>query len=235
MSGPTIWYFIKLFEKEEYADQFIKGTLYLNRLSYFQQLENSCADGRSDTTEAVAIWLQPHDFIMELNIPGVGSTTISKDDLDGPVSMSYSDYNNLHVLCLYAVYTTGFAKIDGKLELAESEAAELQRQVTIDDRCLKFGPFAVIIPAVPLLSQVKKALQRRGQWFEGKLVEYYDDETFHGEIAPKDIPFKKQKRFSYQNEFRICVQTKTSGSDPLLIDIGDYKPYYLRKGLLITT
>jgi hypothetical protein len=135
--------------------------------------------------------------------------------------MSYSDYNNLHVLCLYAVHTTGFAKIDGKLELAESEAAELQRQVTIDDRCLKFGPFAVIIPAVPLLSQVKKALQRRGQWFEGKLVEYYDDETFHGEIAPKDIPFKKQKRFSYQNEFRICVQTKTSGSAPLLIDIGD--------------
>ena len=221
MSGPTIWYFIKFFEKEEYAEQFIKGTLYLNRLSYFQQLENSCADGRSDTTEAVAIWLQPPDFIMESNIPGVGSTTISKDDLDGPVSMSYSDYNNLHVLCLYAVHTTGFAKIDGKLELAESEAAELQRQVTIDDRCLKFGPFAVINPAVPLLSQVKKALQRMGQWFEGKLVEYYDDETFHGEIAPKDIPFKKQKRFSYQNEFKICVQTKTSGNDPLLIANGD--------------
>jgi hypothetical protein len=135
--------------------------------------------------------------------------------------MAYDDHNHLHIFCLYAVHTEGFATIGGKLELDESEADELRRQLAIDSRCLEFGPVAVVTPVVPFLSQVKEALRRRGQWFRGKRVEYYDDETFHGEIPPGDIPFKKQKRFSYQNEFRICVRTNTIDSAPLLIDIGD--------------
>jgi hypothetical protein len=227
MSDTKIWYFIKFFEKEEYADQLIDGWLYLNRLGVFRQNENNCTDGRSDTTEAIAHWWQPHDYIMHLNIPGVGSTTITKDDLAGPVYTSYSDHDFLHVYCLYAIHTTGFDTfhtIDGKLEIDESKAAELQKQLAIDDRCLKFGSFAVIIRAVPFLSQVEASLQRMGLSYRGKIVEYYDDETFHGEIAPNDendIPFRKQKRFSYQKEYRICVQTNTTGCDALKIYIGD--------------
>jgi hypothetical protein len=189
MTGRTIWYFIKFFKEEEHADQFIKGTLYLNRLSYFQKIESSCTDGRSDTTEAVAVWWQPHNLVIDIKMPGIGEVEITKADLAGPVSVSYDYHDHFHIFCLYAVHTTGFATIGGKLELSESEAAELQRQVAIDDRCLKFGPFAVFIPATPFLAQVKEALQRRGQWFRWNLVEYYDDETFHGEFAPKPYPF----------------------------------------------
>jgi hypothetical protein len=46
MSGRTIWYFVKFFAKESHADQFIKGGLYLNRLSYFKKIENDDEDGR---------------------------------------------------------------------------------------------------------------------------------------------------------------------------------------------
>jgi len=123
--------------------------------------------------------------------------------------------------CLYSVYTTGFASIDGKLELTVGEAAELQKQVAIDERCFKFWPFAVIVPADRFLSHIREPLQGTGHRARGKLVEYYDDETFHSEITADNIPFKKQKRFSFQKEFRICVQTNTAGTDPLLIDIGD--------------
>ena len=35
MSGQTVLYFVKFFAEETYADQFLKGSLYLNRLSYF--------------------------------------------------------------------------------------------------------------------------------------------------------------------------------------------------------
>jgi hypothetical protein len=222
MSAKKIWYFVKFFEKEEHADQFIKGTLYLNRLSYFRNIEeDSCADGWFDKTEAVAMWLQPHDLIIEVKMPGVGEAKIAKENLGGPVSISYNYHDHFHIYCLYAVHTTGFATIDGKLELTETEAAELQKQVAIDERCFKSRPFAVIVPAVRFLSQVSETLRGTGHRVRGKLVEYYDDETFHGEIVPDDIPFKKQKGFSYQKEFRICVQTNTIGNDPLLIDIGD--------------
>ena len=221
MTGRTIWYFIKFFRKEQYADEFIKGTLHLNRLSYFKKLENNDDDGRPDTNEAVAMWWQPHDVVIDLNVPGIGAVKITKEDLAAPVSISYEYHEHFHIFCLYAVHATGFATVDGKFDLAESEAAELRRQLAIDERCFKFGPFAVITPAVPFLAQLKEALQRRGQWFRGRLVEYYDDETFHGQIPLADIPFKKQKRFSYEKEFRICVHTNTKGDDPLPIDIGD--------------
>jgi len=52
-------------------------------------------------------------------------------------------------------------------------------------------------------------------------VTYYDDETFHGEIPPKDIPFRKQKRFSYQHEFRLCIDAPTQQDTPITINIGD--------------
>jgi hypothetical protein len=97
MSAGKIWYFIKFFEKEEWADQFINGTLYLNRLLHFRAIENSSTDGidgRVDKTEAVAMWWQPHDLIMELKIPGVGEVTITKDDLAEPVYILYSDHDD---------------------------------------------------------------------------------------------------------------------------------------------
>jgi hypothetical protein len=52
-------------------------------------------------------------------------------------------------------------------------------------------------------------------------VEYYDDETFSGAITENDIPFKKQKRFAHQREFRFCVDTGTRQNEPIKIDIGD--------------
>jgi hypothetical protein len=118
------------------------------------------------------------------------------------------------------MHTVSLESMDKEADLAENEAA-LQTQLRIDERCFKFGPVAVVIQAVPFLAQLKEALRRMGKPARWALVQYYDDETFHGEIDPKDIPFRKQKRFSYQQEFRICIQTNTKGDDPITIDIGD--------------
>jgi hypothetical protein len=221
MSGETIWYFVKFFTEEKYADQFMKGSLYLNRLSYFKKIEAASDDGRPDSNEAVAMWWQPHDVIMNITVPGIGEMKITSADLAAPISMSFEPHKHLHVFCLYAIHTAGFDTIAGELQLTESQADELRKQVAIDARCLKFGSFAVVMPATQFLTQLKTALERNGQWFRGQLVEYYDDETFHGEFASKDIPFMKQKRFCYQKEFRICVQTATTGDDPITIDMGD--------------
>jgi hypothetical protein len=222
MSATKIWYFIKFFGEERYADLFMQGRLHLNRLSYFKKIEGADDDdGRPDTNEGVAMWWQPQDIHIKLSVPGIGDVEITKDDLTAPVSTSFEYHDDLHMLCLYSVHTSGYDAVDGKFHLDERQAADFQNQILIDERCLKFGPYAVITPAVPFLAQVKEALRRRGQWFRGRLVEYYDDEVFHGEIAPPDVAFKKQKRFAHQREFRICVQTGTRGDDPISVDVGD--------------
>ncbi len=219
MSGNTIWLFVKFFAEEKYADQFIKGELYLNRLSYFKKIEKD-DDGRSDTNEAVSMWWQPDDLVMTLNAPGIGETTITSKDLAAPVSMSFVYHDHVHIFCLYAMRTTSLESLDPQRDLAEHEG-ELQKQLRIDERCLKFGPYAVVIQAAPFINQLKDALQRKGLTARLALVQYYDDETFHGGITPKDVPFRKQKRFSYQQEYRLCIHTNTKGDDPLTIDIGD--------------
>lgn len=101
-------------------------------------------------------------------------------------------------------------------------------QFAIDSRCLEFGSHAVVVAVSPFLAQLKEVLQRNGQWFKADLVEYYDDQIFHGEIPPSDIPFRKQKRFSYQKEYRICVQTNTKGTNPISIEMGDISMFSAR-------
>lgn len=216
----TTLFLIKFFDKEAYADQFMAGSLYLNRLSYFKKLE-AATDGRPDSTEAVAMWWQPDDLVIDLDVPGVGKTKITKADLAAPVSMAFEFHDHLHLLCMYAMHTGRFGFIDGHLDLAPEELDDLKAWIQIDERCFEFGKFAVITPVVPFLERVKAAFKAQGVKAKGKLVKYYDDEIFHGEIALEDIPFSKQKRFAYQREFRLCVNTGTKGDDPLTIQIGD--------------
>ena len=201
------------------------GELYLNTLAHFKQVESEDSDGRMDSTEGVAMWWQPHDIVMKLSVPGIGDIEITKADLAGPVSMAFDVHNNLHLLCLYALHTTGFECVDGKIYYAPEQADELQRQLQIDERCRKFGTFAVITPAVSFLAQLCGALNNQRYKARWKLVEYYNDATFHGGLPPNEIPFRKQKRFSYQREFRLCVYPRTeeeaANSNPITIPIGD--------------
>jgi hypothetical protein len=222
MNAPMIWYFIKFFAKESYADQFMAGRLHLNTLGYFKQMESEDSPGRMDSTEAVSMWWQPHDIVMKLSVPKIGlEIEIKKEDLAAPVSTSFIHHNYLHIFCLYAVHSTGFECIDGKFHCEPTEFEELQRQLMIDERCIKFGKIAVITHAVAFLDQLKKVLRRDGYKARMKLMEYYDDEVFHGEIPVKEIPFRKQKRFRYQREFRLCVDTGTNRESAISIDIGD--------------
>jgi hypothetical protein len=218
MSNQVIWYFIKFFEEERYADEFIAGKLYLNRLSYFRKLE-SRDDGRPDTHEAVAMWWQPQG--MRVTFANFPELEITDKDLAGPISIAFDFHDNLHIYCLYSVQTPSDLLKDGKIDCTADQAMELQKQLVIDDRCLRFGKFAVIISAVPFLDRLKLALGRYR--YRAKSVEYYDDEMFHGEIKREDIPFNKQKRFKYQREFRISINTGTKGNSPLRVDIGSIK------------
>ena len=45
-----IWYFIKFFEREEWADQFVAGHLYLNTLGFFKGMESGGNADRGDPT-----------------------------------------------------------------------------------------------------------------------------------------------------------------------------------------
>ena len=79
----TILHLVKFFEKEEFADQFLQGKLYLNKLRNFKNLEQTEADGRPDANEAVAIWLQKEGTSVEFREHP--ELNIAPENLAGPV------------------------------------------------------------------------------------------------------------------------------------------------------
>lgn len=222
-SGKRIWYLIKFFSKREHAEMFMDGNLHMNRLSYFKPLETSSGDGRGDPYEAVSHWWQPHDTIIKLNFQGFPELTITKEDLAAPTSMAYEFHDYLHVFCMYAMGTMGFEYVDGKIDYSSDQSDELKRQLSIDDRCINFGEHAVVVPAVPFIERAKAALTATNLKARIKAVEYFDGATFHGEAETIDIPFRKLKEFSYQNEFRICLDTRTRGEDAFLLKLGSLR------------
>lgn len=215
--------FVKFFSEEAHADQFIASKLFMRRLRYFQQLENEDEDdGRPDATEAVVSWHQPDRVELTLNFPGFDPITIGKDDLAGPMAVTRHFYADMHVFCLTALSILNPALLQGG---HDDILAQLQAAFRVDDRCLDFGPYAVLVTYKPFITQLRKALEGCEHWYNADLVIYYDEKTFHGTFDETKVPFMKQSRFAYQNEYRICMQTPTAGDDPLIFEIGDMSSF----------
>lgn len=224
-----IWFLVKFFSEEKHADDFLAGRLFLNRLSYFRKQEDECNDGRSDITEAIKMWLQPLDVQMSLSVSGIGTTKITPKDLAEPVSFTNTDADYLHIFCMYAIYTDEPLSNATTIEDRQRLAQELKRKLSIDERCIKFGRFAVIVPAHQFLNQMQKQLLAQKYRFQAKLVDYYDDKSFNGEFSDSEVPFKKQVRFAYQSEYRIAVAPCLLASTPITIDINPIDPLLAKK------
>ncbi|GCE79380.1 hypothetical protein [Komagataeibacter oboediens] len=201
-SGSKIFFLIKFFSEKDHARQFLDGNLFMRRMSYFQREEDS--GGRWDETEGVGAWWQKKGMKIRLCPPGRRSINITEKDLAGPVYLSPLAFDNIYIYCMYAIHIeeTRFSQVNDMASLAGLEAT-----LKIDPRCLRFGPHAVVVHRLmPFQERITQAIKIHSFGLRANLVHYYDNDVFNGIIAIKDIPFRKQKRFSYQREFRICVR-----------------------------
>jgi hypothetical protein len=216
---PTILFLVRMFQEEQHAIDFLNGRLYLNRLSYFKDLKDSKNDGRPDEREAIAAWLHGASITFQDH----PELDIKPEHLAAPVSISFDYYNHVHVFCMTAIHTGEFDCTDGLISYAEADAPKLRQQLEIDRRCQAFGDFAVVVRAGDFVLRAKRAIESQGYGYNSTLVTYFDPRSFNGQFAWRDIPFRKVDEFSYQNEYRIVVDTRTAGEEPLLIDIGEIK------------
>lgn len=225
MPDPVFLYFVKFFSDEAHADQFRAGKLYANRLSYFQDLEDKCTEGRSDRNEAVAAWLQPEETTIIIQDISGNKFEITKNDLAAPVSMSFNVYGNWPVFCVHAIYLDGFDNKDGEILLNAEDVPRFEKQLDVDDKCSKFGNFAVIVSAAQFVERLRNEVLRASKKCAFGLVKYYNPSTFNGVFSLKEIPFHKHDKFAYQREFRFCFPTDDSGNDALILDIGDISSF----------
>lgn len=210
---------VKFFSEHEHARQFLDGDLFMRRLSYYRRQED--AEGRWDATEGVWTWLQKHGLEIELTVPRIGVANITERDLAAPVSISLDEADELYIYCMYAYYVQEPLPGDDPEEIyGDDRLGELEAALQIDPRCLRFGPHAVVIPYGAFMERLKTTATNQALKLRADLVRYYDNETLNGQFQLKDVPFRKQKRFDYQREYRICIRTLDRSPLPRTFNIG---------------
>ena len=215
-----IHFLLKIFAEKQHADKFLRGEMYANRLSWFKKIEDS--DGRGDEYEG-AVMLQRDNLVIHLTASDgetgefLSESTITKDDLAAPPVMQSAVFDNLNLFCMYAGHSRDFQpKTDDPLQ-------ELQKHIEMPEDCLHLGRYAVgIKDASEFLRRIQVAAKREGYSICRGLVEYYDPEV-GTPLEPLTIKtaFRKRDKFAPQREYRFVIDTGTTGSDAITLNIGD--------------
>lgn len=209
MVSRTIFFFVKVFDKQEYADDFIKGNLFSNRLSFFRKYEEDESANRGDKHEGVVSWNQPDQMQLEIN-----GRVIT--DLAGPVMIQMNWHDHLNIFCIYAAHSGKFDSI------SEETIDAFKEQISIPDDCQKLGKYAVIVTNVSkFIERVKTAVRSENYGLNAGLVQYYDPSSFNGYFSEVESIFRKRDEYKHQKEYRFSFDTGTAGDSPLILNIGD--------------
>lgn len=192
MPKHIISLFLKFGEERHMCDLFYNGTIYMNPIQYFRNLEDNHL--RGDTYEGISrIKNYPPG---KFTIPSLGFTG---NYLAFQVRESYQTVLG-NIFSLYCVSSHGWKD---------------PSKIKISDLNKRFGSHCVIIKNnVKFLSLIENKLKEIGADFHHGFVKYYDKDK----IDRKLNLFEKPLEFEYQKEFRFYVDTRSD--EPFIINIG---------------
>ena len=215
-----ILFLVKVFEREEYANDFLMGKMFINPLSYFKKIEGD--DGRGDEYEGAIIFpLESAIITLKPNDPETGESwehTLTRESgLAAAPVVQPNWFDHINVFCMYAGHTGDF------LNISSDNIQDFKKQLEIPDDCISLGRYAVVITNVTeFIKRVDTAAEQNRYGILRHLVKYYDPEV-GTPPAQSDIEtiFNKRKEFEYQREFRFAIDTCTMEDNSIILDIGD--------------
>ena len=200
----TILSLIKMCKKNCYANDFLNGKLYCNRVSWYIKKGVDKHEGE--------ILLQPSkDLVIELN-----KYKIPPEDLVS-ASIRLDRIASLSVFCMFAVHSGQFTRV------IPETIGQFRRQLEVPAACVgDFGKHAVIVRDVKeFYRRVDSAVHAAGYVSARGLVKYYDPASFSITYSHElEIPFFKRNEFSHQKEFRIAMITRSMESEEVVLDLG---------------
>lgn len=164
---------------EEYAEDFLSGSLYLNTFTYFSGLDQSDLV-RSDPHDGASAALQTR----EVAIQDSAGNWLPIDGIQNPIIYRSNESATLNILCLYTLTD--------------------RPDDMFDVRNLSFGNLALFITnASEFVQRVRSAAASSNWQVEHGPVQYIERATHDGHIGP----FRKFQEYSYQREFRFIFST----------------------------
>ena len=213
-----LYFFVKIYKKEEWADDLMAGRLYANRLSYFRTVEKTETNVYQGDPDEGAI-VHQRDALSKVVL---GKYDMSDDVEQIKIQMDWMKHLNL--FCVYAGHSGCFK------EISQDNLAEFRRQIEIPGEMLKFGNCAVVIRnTLEFIGRVEDAIRDQNFALYRGLVRYYDPDVDRVEMGHGLQPvLHKPKVFSYQKEYRFVIGTGTVGDEAVILDIGDISDIAVR-------
>lgn len=211
--GTRIYLLIKVFDKEEYADEFIRtGEMFCKTIKQFKEIEGDVA--RGDQYEAVSEWHQPEGISLTISYktPDGEEKSMPITELAGPFIVQSLSHDSLNAYCMYSItapeFNESFETEEERLHVVEKVNAMLKAHTAVDNDMLSLGEHAVVIINVPeFINKVTQAAKAEGYDSWKGLVKYFDPETFSGSFGEVESVFMKRNIYSYQKEFRFVFDS----------------------------
>jgi hypothetical protein len=210
-SKTTVFFAVKMCEQEQFARDFMAGSLYMNSLEYFRTCKGD--DGRPDPHEGIAAIYQPES----IGSIDVGPVTIPGKDLAPGVPL-VALYDNAHMtaICsLFSANTVGFGN-----GIRSDQLAELKKVLVIHDKCHRLGTYAVLVKNIAEFGRrVDAAIRAAGLEGGYGLVKYFDFRKHNGRFDSPGL--HKRSEYEYQREYRVVVYLPEGKAAPYRLEVGD--------------
>ncbi|MDY7560814.1 hypothetical protein [Pseudomonas sp. AB6] len=214
-SKMIIYTLLKIFETKNYAEEFLSGSLYMNTLKYFaEEHVDNAGELRGDSYEGLIGHYQPS----QISTLSVNEIKISGDQLASPILVHSNNLLASNVFCMFAVNSGACT------ELSDENLDIFRESLKIPPACHGLGAYCVVLlNTSEFLARCDEALDKLNLPFQRSMVNYFDDQTFHGRIPEAELGFHKRKRFSVQQEYRLRVDPVNELPGPLRLEIGSLK------------
>lgn len=183
----------------------------MNTIRYFKEYRDAAGELRGDPYEGAVGWYQPNKIEIQ-----IGGHSVQSSDIAYPVAIHDQELLNKNAFCIYSLNSGDHQSI------SRETLEEFKRSIELHESCFGLGNFCVAIRnAQRFLDRVQSSIRSNNLSAKLGLVEYFNENEYHGKFSPEKHGFHKRSFFSHQREYRILVDTHCSLSRPLTLNVGD--------------
>ncbi len=207
---------VKFFDRKVYAERMLGGELYARRLRAFREIEDPA---RRDALEGTRLW---RGGTLSLRSSDGVSVTVPPEEFTGPIEARLRGLDNLNLFCMTAFQSEpGLWPSWSMIEQVNSQIAESLSHLS------EIGEHAVVITdAGQFLSRVTEAAERNQWQVCSRSVTYYDSypaDVAFGNASSFGPAFLKRMHYQREREFRIALNTRSMGYEPVTLNVGEIR------------
>lgn len=220
---------IKFYERREYAESFLNGEMYINRLKKIKENGNDIYECCWDAKPPIV----PKGYRLEISKESGEKWPDSKPFPFKETTMERAGVEDLHVFCMYMYSVPLRYEIDFQQNPSYEELEKGLNVLEINDEMINtFGEHAIVIPwqNIPEFRARFKHSASSLRYSHGDgPVKYvpdgeHPDPDFYQMDRKTDILYElmyKKKRFEHEKEYRFVIDTLTSVKKHITLNLGD--------------